>query len=159
MSAPKSRARKQKLARKRRRKQEARQRRKKRGCGSREDYFPVGTLVSGGLKMSDVLQDFMKPFLDEAEGEDALRRLFTIGMVAWNAALSPEPQRQELLDDVLSEGSAGLSPEMQAVGRQFINQLIERKERYFDQYRRPILDFVLTDIGDGYHLSVVSAVV
>ena len=46
-------------------------------------------------------------------------------------------QRQELLRGILQE-------------------LINRKEAYFSTNRRSVVDFVLTNTGDGYHLNVVS---
>jgi len=41
-------------------------------------------------------------------------------------------------------------------GRQLIKELMVRKERFFSQYRRMIIDFEVADTGGEWHLSVMS---
>lgn len=83
-------------------------------------------------KMSEVLWSFVEPYREFANTEEALRRLLTLAVLAWDAALLPEEERPPM------------------------DELIERKERYFSQYKRPIVDFELQDRGRDYHLIVVS---
>lgn len=109
--------------------------------------------------MSDVLDRFVRPFDHLVDGEDDYRRLLTLGVLAWNAALQPEREQQEMVDDVLRKALREESEGVQAASKQLVGQLIERKRRYFAEYRRPILDFKLTDLGDHYHLAVISALV
>ena len=159
MSAPKSLAKRQKLERKRNRKQQARRRQKQKSDGVREACSSFDFGAPGGVRMSDILQRFVRPLMDDVEGEDAYRRLLTLAMLAWNAALVPEARQQEMVDDVLGKAMDGASQEQQAGCREIVSRLIERKEKYFFMYRRPILNFHLTDLGDEYHLAVISAVV
>ena len=49
----------------------------------------VGPL-SDGIKMSDVLEEFVEPYLEFAETEEAYRKLLSVAVVAWNVALFPE---------------------------------------------------------------------
>lgn len=44
----------------------------------------------------------------------------------------------------------------QAVLRQLISELVERKRRYFARWDRFILSYYVSEIEDGLHLSVVS---
>jgi hypothetical protein len=167
MSAPKQLVKQQKLARKRQRKLQSRLKKEKKRGYLREGWFssaePSGPILhfgdSGGLKMSDLLKEFVEPYHHEAHDADAYRRLLSLGLLAWNAALQPEAEQQEMVDDVIGKGMHGESEEVQAFVREIVNQLIARKLHHFAQYRRPILDFVLQETDDGLHLAVISAVV
>jgi len=178
MSVPKNLAKRQKLARKRQRKQQSRLKHRKQSALPTESFqaepleekfpqslaekFPGGIVhvgAVGNIKTSDVLDDFVKPFADLIEDADAYRRLLTLGMLAWNAALEPEWRQQQMVDDVIGKGLAAETQWVQMNCRQIVNQLVERKRKYFAQYKRPILNFMLQDTGDGYHLTVISAVV
>lgn len=165
MSVPKQLAKMQRLARKRKRKQEARRRQKqRRGWASGEPVFfdiPNGTRgvrfdAPGAVKMSEILEDFVRPLTEGLGDKKAYCRALTLGVLAWNAALRPEPQRQKMVDEVIAKGLRGESAEVQETCKQIVRDLILRKQRYFAQYRRPILDFHLEDIGSGYHLTVIS---
>ena len=61
--------------------------------------------------------------------------------------------RSSSLDDLL----ARLPKNVRKDGKQIIEELMVRKERFFSQYKRMILDFEVTDTGDGWHLSVMSS--
>jgi hypothetical protein len=159
MSKPKSLAKSQKLARKRKRKQEARRRRKRKQHGFPMERHDFGWDAPGGVKMSEVLEEFVEPFEQHIDlgNERAYRRLLTMGTLAWNAALAPEADGQEMVDDALRKSIPQDDPEALAMGRQIVDLLIERKKKYFAHFRRPIIDFVLTDVGGQYHLTVMSA--
>lgn len=109
---------------------------------------------AGHVKMSDVLSDFVAPYRDYAETMQAYRRLLTLAVAAWNAALFPETKQQEVVDEVLSHlpGETRLKSDVKAL----LYELIERKVRFFPQYERAIISFELTETRNGYHLSVAS---
>jgi hypothetical protein len=160
MSSPKQLAKRQKLARKRQRKQESRLRRKQKRRSSSLPGEGIGFDAPGGIKMSDVLGEFVVPFRDLVDGLDAYRRLLTLGVLAWNAALGSESRQQEIVDEFIGEALGTESQEVQASCREIVDRLVERKRANFAQYRRPILDFVLEDLGGGKcHLSVISQLV
>jgi hypothetical protein len=165
MSAPKQLAKRQKLARKRQRKQEARRRRQRkqdlRG-GPRDLDFgsPMFFGPPGGVKMSDLLQELVEPYAADTEGLEEYKKLLSLGVLAWNIALGPSARDTALIDEGIDRGLGTGNPEARAIARQLIEELIERKRRHFAGFRRPILDFILQDVGDGRcHLSVISAVV
>ena len=106
-------------------------------------------------KMSDMLEDFVEPYRDTADTKDAYQKLLTLGMMAWNAALLPAKEQQNMLQQLLDR-LPHTSAEDKKVLTVFLRELIERKLKYFSQNRRAILSIDLQDTGDGYYLSVAS---
>ena len=60
-----------------------------------------------------------------------------------------------MVDKVLRTIAAS-SEELKTELRETVKVLIARKKAHFSEYKRTILDFELTDTGQGYHLSVAS---
>ena len=114
---------------------------------------PVAVELPGTEKMSDALARFVEPYLGFTDSEESYRRLLSLGVVAWNAALLSGDERRQMIDDTLGH-VRGSEAEKGGV-RQFIDDLVRRKQAEFAADRRPIVDFELTDTGTGYHLSVV----
>ena len=106
--------------------------------------------------MSDVLRDFVEPYRKFTDTEDAYRKLLTLGVVAWGAALLPKKEQQDRVDSILSKGIPTADGELETGLKEIVNRLIVRKETHFSEYRRDIIDFELKDTGSGYHLSVAS---
>jgi hypothetical protein len=108
--------------------------------------------TSDGIKMSDVLEEFVEPYRQFAETEDAYRKLLMLAIVAWNVTLFAEKDRLSSLDELL----ATLPEEAREDGREIIRELMARKQRFFSQHRRMIIDFELTGTAEDWHLSVMS---
>ena len=163
MSVPKNKLKQQKLTRKRQRKEAAarlkryRNRTEERSSGT----FPLGPSyrfdAPGGVKMSEVLEEFVEPLADEVEGLEGYRRLLCLGQIAWNAALRGEPERGAMVMELLSTALPEASAETLSFGRSVVERLIARKELHFAHLQRPILGFEVFDTGDGWHLNVMSA--
>lgn len=49
---------------------------------------------SGEVKMSEVLLEFVEPYKQFAQTEEAYRKMLTLAVVAWNASFLPEVERQ-----------------------------------------------------------------
>ena len=107
---------------------------------------------SDGVKMSEVLEEFVRPYSQVVETEDAYRKLLTLAMLAWNVTLVPEKERLSTLDSLV----ATLPEEVREEAREIIQDLIKRKESFFAQHRRAIIDFEVADTPEGWHLSVLS---
>ncbi len=112
---------------------------------------------TSGEKMSEVLFRFIEPYWGFAEGKEDYEKLLTIAMIAWNTALLPEGEREEFLNEkvkpVLSSLGRGFLQDFKAI----VESLIRRKERFFSDNRRFIVDYVLSEVrGNRYHLSVAS---
>ena len=110
----------------------------------------------GHERMSEVLEGFVEPYREFAPSEDAYRKLLMLALVAWNAAILPEGQRQALIDETLGVGLPGATEEDSADARRLIEDLIRRKLDHFAANKRMILSFELTDRGHDFHLSVMS---
>ena len=120
------------------------------------ENFPNQEVIVGppndGIKMSEVLEEFVKPYRELAETEEAYRNLITVAAIAWNVTLFNKKERLSWLDKQLLT----LPEDEREVGREIIEELVVRKERFFSQYRRMIIDFEVADIGRDWHLSVIS---
>jgi hypothetical protein len=113
----------------------------------------------GQAKMSEVLEDFVEPYRDEIDDTiEAQTKLLTVAILAWNAALLPEEERQGMVEQLLEEGLQGVPQETKRGLGEIVAGLIERKLAHFAEYKRPIIDFELTETGSGYHLPVMSLV-
>jgi len=115
------------------------------------------TLVElpGIEKMSDVLENFVDPYIDMATDARSFRSLLALGVAAWNAALLAVDRRMAVIDDALRNRKE--SGANQDFVRAIIQNLIDRKLAHFSANRRAILGFDLKDTGDGYYLRVVSS--
>ena len=105
-------------------------------------------------KMSDVLEEFVEPWMTSAATTDGYRRLLTLGMAAWNAALLPADKRAECIDDLA--GNGGIPAAGRPMFRAFIQEMIDRKQAFFSQNTRAIVSMKLMDTGDEPYLTVAS---
>ena len=105
-----------------------------------------------GVKMSEVLKEFVAPFRNLAETEEAFLKLMATAVTAWNIALFPAKERDAHMHEVLE----AFPQDIRADARMIIGELMEWKEEHFSQYKRMIIDYEVTDTGKDYHLIVVS---
>jgi hypothetical protein len=111
---------------------------------------------AGREKMSKVLEDFIEPYKESAGTVEDMRKLLSLGVLAWNAALFPEEERPAIIDELLRVGfSRGTEPDRVQV-REFVEALVRRKEEHFAAHRREIVSFDLTQTASGYQLLVMS---
>jgi hypothetical protein len=110
----------------------------------------------GQERMSDVLDDFVSPYADSAATKEEFETLLTLAITAWNAALLPEAERSQMLEEVLGKGLPGFPKSLRKDLRAFVDELIIRKLTHFAANRRAIVDFTLQETRAGYHLSVAS---
>jgi len=107
-----------------------------------------------GEKMSEVLALFIAPYTQSAPNYDAYRRLVAIAVIAWNASLLEKIERNKFLDEMRKA-----IPNDKTTQQDFtaiVEELIERKKRFFGNNHRNILNYKVVDTGRNYHLSVVS---
>ncbi|MBI5714291.1 MAG: hypothetical protein HZC38_12850 [Chloroflexi bacterium] len=107
-----------------------------------------------GEKMSEVLGLFIAPYAQYAPNYEAYNRLVATAVVAWNAALLEGNHRRKFLNEIRKT-----LPNDKTTQQDFtdiVEGLIERKERFFADNHRNILNYKVVDIGRNYHLSVVS---
>jgi hypothetical protein len=102
--------------------------------------------------MSEVLRQFVQPYWHIPQNEEGVRKLLATALVAWSAALLPEEERADYLADI----AKALPEETHRDFYATVEEMIGRKEQYFAQYKREILDFELRKRSTGYDISVVS---
>jgi hypothetical protein len=108
-------------------------------------------------KMSEVLENFVSPYMDVSESKEELQILFAMGMSAWNIALEPVEQRAEIIEQFVNKIFHTQSTKSAEVGKNFILELIDRKNELFSTNQRRIISFDLDYISLGeYHISVAS---
>jgi hypothetical protein len=110
---------------------------------------------SGVVKMSEVLEDFVEPYLEFSENHQQREQLFGLAMTAWNLALLPERRRQVVFERTFEQviSQTGL-PKRDFSG--IIGEMITRKLDYFADNRRMIVSFELKDTGRDFQLLVAS---
>ncbi|MGC9393594.1 MAG: hypothetical protein ACP5J4_01920 [Anaerolineae bacterium] len=105
-----------------------------------------------GVKMSEVLEAFIAPYMEFADTEESFEKLVTIAVIAWNTSLLPRTAQTKAINDLLTS----LPPETRADAKAIVRDLIRRKRKQFGKIRRAIIDFEVVDTGDGFHLTVAS---
>lgn len=122
--------------------------------------------------MSTVLLEFIEPYRESADTPEATKSLVALGALAWNLSLLPEHERDSFLAQALTKGTGGSS----LVGRlatrigagvvgesretadfkRIVHELVERKLRYYEENRRFILSYELSQTEGHIHLVVLS---
>lgn len=110
----------------------------------------------GEAKMSEVLTDFVRPYRLEADTEEAYRNLLELAIIAWNTSLLSQPEQQEMVNRMLTEGFPKATKELKQEVKDILEELITRKYQYYSENKRFIVEFDLKDLGRDYHLSVAS---
>lgn len=144
-------------AEKLRRRQHRKEKKHRRAPGLGSKVAPSrGMLVvnpPGAAKMSEALMALVEPDWDLCQDEEAMRKLLTLGLAAWNAALRKGTERIAFLEELAQSFPVELRQEFMQV----VEPLIQRKEKLFPHIRRPIYSFELTwDSGRGPYLTVLS---
>ena len=107
-------------------------------------------------KMSKVLEKFLSPYLHLTNDLSSKTKLFTIGVVAWNASLYPKEEREDISNLLFSQEVIGDDATIKQELTDIVHQLIDRKLTYFQDDKRLIIDFDLQKFGDSDRLFVTS---
>ena len=106
-------------------------------------------------KMSEILVEFVGPYLDMVDSDETYRMLLTLAIAAWNMSLLPEEEQKDMLKEIL-EAMSGASKWQKVRLKSILKSLIARKKAFFSNCKRMILSFDLEDTGEGYRLMVLS---
>jgi hypothetical protein len=115
------------------------------------------TTPKGMAKMSEVLQAFVDPYLDDAKNHSQREMLFDLAAMAWNLSYMAKNERQLAVEEMIGKLANHSDPLTQRKMRESVEELIYRKLELFPNDRRFIAEFHLEEIGDSFHLSVASA--
>lgn len=110
----------------------------------------------GKVTMSEILEDFISPYLELTHHYSEQENLVSIAIMAWNLSIVPESNRQAIFDSQLKTAFKDRDRFAQRDIRELITEMMERKQQYFSDHQQLIIDFQLRDLGDRFHLSVAS---
>lgn len=116
----------------------------------------------GIRKMSEVLEEFINPYIDDDDPYEERDFLIQMAIVAWNCAVFPEEQRTEMLEAFLENIANPFDAESLQTKkslRSLIEELIQYKLENFDRDKRIIKDYQLIEHEMAFHLSVAYTIV
>ncbi len=119
----------------------------------------IGGIVAnpeGMAKMSEVLEEFVEPYLDTAQNRSQRETLIGIAVIAWNLALLPINEREPIIAKVIAEAVDQKDTLAKQDTREVIDELIARKLEFFPENQRFIVEFQLQETRNHFHLSVAS---
>ncbi len=121
-----------------------------------EGFLPGQKLIvqeTRGRKMSEVLLDFARPYLDLATDSDAERKAIALSAMAWNVALLPLEEHAEKIAKLTSA-----FPDFADDLKQIMHEMIQRKLLFFPDIRRIVVSYEVIELGgERLHLSVISS--
>jgi hypothetical protein len=118
----------------------------------RDENIAIRYNQPGVVKMSKVLLEFVKPYEEFWTTNEEFRLLLMLAVTAWNMALLPEEKRASLLPDLWK----GFPAELNEEGKRIILEMMKRKEQYFSECRRFVLNFDYNPSRQEDHLRVLS---
>ena len=104
------------------------------------------------IKISEVLDEFIDPYRKELNTAEEYRKFMGVAVIAWNLAMLPEEDQPSRINEIIMS----LSAEIRSDTRVFIEDLIERKKKYFSHHSRRILDYEVADTITGWNFSVIA---
>ncbi|RUS93945.1 hypothetical protein DSM106972_094820 [Dulcicalothrix desertica PCC 7102] len=113
----------------------------------------------GYEKMSDVLLQFLKPYLNAGKTLKEYKSLVMLGIIAWNASIMPPEKQEEAVSIQLPKIVAKMPKNIRSDMTSVINELMERKQKHFNEIKRLILEYTVEQQGEGFNLSVVSSLI
>jgi hypothetical protein len=110
---------------------------------------------AGTEKMSEVILRFAEPLQDEYGIIPP--NMIRFAILVWNASLLPEDMQKQAIKDI-----AKIMPDADRETRRgmilAVSMLLERKEKYFSDNKRFIIDYQITETDHRINLDVVSTV-
>lgn len=103
-------------------------------------------------RMSTVLERFADPYVRQARNDSDYRTIINLAVGAWNVSTLPAERQAEFLDSLVNV----LPPAKRQNLRELMLEMIERKQRFFADNQRFILEHQLTLVGGEFHLAVIS---
>jgi len=106
-------------------------------------------------KLSERIWEYAEPLLHAAANAEAQKRVAQLAIIFWNAAMLSEAKVEELVRPTLHQ-LAGGDPRLETELLGIYLMMLERKHKYFEDDRRLVVNYSLSDTPDGVHLLVAS---
>lgn len=107
-------------------------------------------------KLSQAIITLISPYNNMGGTYSAYYALIAIACTAWNASLVDEPQRDEMVKQIVSFFKDKTDAKGLLEFKQFSYELIERKLLLFPNDRRLVSKFDVTETKENYHVFVIS---
>jgi len=123
--------------------------------------LPVSKVVvdpEGEVKMSEVILDFAKPFLDKCEDEESERKAIGLAIIIWNMSLFSKKDQDREIEKLCSDLSPTDDANDFAALMDHVNVLLERKKKYYPGNKRAIINYQTSGSGKNRRLDVASTI-
>lgn len=107
----------------------------------------------GQVKMSEVITDFIQPFLEFAADEEAREFIVMSAIMAWNTNLLPPNEQKKFIKKFRKE----LGFIDAKLFKSILSAMADYKKENYPELKRYILDYQLLHTKDSMHLNVVSS--
>ncbi len=105
----------------------------------------------GSLKYSEVLKDFVGPYLDECRDFHETKELFNAGAIAWNMATIKQFDKDTAYEEVVR----GVEKQLKVSGAvDLLKELVDRKVKCFAHHKVIISNVELTENENCFGISV-----
>ena len=102
-----------------------------------------------GQKMSEVIQVFAEPLLEDADSPEEIQKALLLAMSAWNYSLLDEADR-------LAPGNVYEALFADPIVKEVFDSLLLRKQDLYPDNHRSILDYELISKGTEMQFNVIS---
>lgn len=104
-------------------------------------------------KMSEVLIDFARPFLDKYGSEiGMIEKIISLSIVGWNLAIVPPSEKRVLIADALRT----IPTSQRQTAEDVLKLMEERKRKYFNGINRYIVNYKFKECADSFNIVVAS---
>ncbi len=121
--------------------------------------LPVSKMIvdpEGEAKMSEVILDFAKPFLDKCEDEESEKKAIGLAILIWNVSLFPKKKRDQEIENLCSGLSSSEDANDFAALMNYVNILLERKDECYPDNKRAIINYQMSGSGKNRRLDIAS---
>jgi hypothetical protein len=116
----------------------------------------ITVVKTPGKKLSAALLEFIAPYDDPTFNKDAYERLAAMAVVAWNAAILKGKERRQLLKVCIDAIVASSGEEWHKETEKILAMMIKRKEQFFADDERHILEYSVVETKTHRNVAVSS---
>ena len=106
-------------------------------------------------KLSEVVLEFAEPLTNEVKGTEVEEKAIRMSVTLWNASLLPKQKALETIKpavDDIANGDQAFTSEFHSM----FDMMYDRKQNYFSNDNRFIVDYSLEKNREGFYLQVAS---
>ncbi len=122
--------------------------------GNTQSQYPFE--YPSARKLSEVVLEFAEPLIDAVEGTEGEEKAIRMSIPLWNASLLPKQKALESLTPVLDDMAKG-DQVLKSEFHSMFDMMYERKQNYFSEDNRFIVNYTLEENTEGFYLQVASS--